>query len=503
MKRLSCILCTMALVGFSMSAIAANDGSAEAELKVESVFASSTDKAWDAGAAKGAATTSKVVDHLQNHYKLYGFIRNYMAYDSRESVSGAGDLFYYLPKDVNLNEFGDDLNRADQFRYLSLTTRVGLDVTGYQIKNTAISAKVEADFYGGLSGVTGVAQLRLRQAYMKFAWDNLTMDRGKSTANVSLLMGQAWHPMAADLCPVISLASGAPFGPFSRTPQVTMEAWLGNHFAITASALWQMQYTSAGPAGSSADYIKYSCTPEAYIGFTAKAGGFMAKTGIDILSIKPRRTGTAYYYPEDAVIALVPKSTTVKVSDRITTFSPFLYMQYVKGKFSVKGKTIFAAAGEHMNIQGGYGITEKFNDAGEDGHYEYTPTYSSSTWLTVSYGKKWQPSLMLGYYENLGTFEDLYSTRDDGKVDADDFFFSKNSFKNLNRMYRIVPYLCYNIGKFTVGLEYELTAAQFGTPKKDTSLLGDVVLYNSRGLATEGLHWVMNHRVQAMFKFNF
>ena len=502
----------MALVGLPMSAIAANDGAVAADADGGQVTAASAGKmeiakenadADGVVEVKSNAKTAKVVEHLQNHYKLYGFIRNYMAYDSRESVSGTGDLFYYLPKDVNLNDLGDDLNRADQFRYLSLTTRVGLDVTGYQIKNTAISAKVEADFYAGLSGVTGVAQFRLRQAYMKFAWNNLKMNE-KSTANVSLLMGQAWHPMAVDLCPVFSLASGAPFGPFSRTPQVTMEAWLGNHFAITASALWQMQYTSAGPAGSSADYIKYSCTPEAYIGFTAKAGGFMAKTGVDILSIKPRRTGEITYLTEGDLGLPVTKRTNAKVSDRITTFSPFLYMQYVKGKFSVKGKTIFAAAGEHMNIQGGYGITEKFNGVDQDGHYEYTPTYSSSTWVAFSYGKKWQPSLMLGYYENFGTFKDLYTTRSDGKVEEGDFFFSKNSFKNLNRMYRVVPYITYNLGKFTIGLEYELTAAQFGTPEKEEGLLtGTKVLYNSRGLATDGLHWVMNHRVQAMFKFNF
>ena len=33
----------------------------------------------------------------KNNFKLYGFIRNYFIFDSRESVSGTGDLFYYLP----------------------------------------------------------------------------------------------------------------------------------------------------------------------------------------------------------------------------------------------------------------------------------------------------------------------------------------------------------------------------------------------------------------------
>ena len=43
-------------------------------------------------------------DAPKNNFKLYGFIRNYFVYDSRESVSGTGDLFYYLPKDVNMKD---------------------------------------------------------------------------------------------------------------------------------------------------------------------------------------------------------------------------------------------------------------------------------------------------------------------------------------------------------------------------------------------------------------
>ena len=49
-------------------------------------------------------------EHLQNHFKFYGFIRNYFTFDTRESVSGTGNLFYYLPKDESLNSKGEDLN---------------------------------------------------------------------------------------------------------------------------------------------------------------------------------------------------------------------------------------------------------------------------------------------------------------------------------------------------------------------------------------------------------
>lgn len=443
-------------------------------------------------AEKATERKTAVKEHLQSHYKFYGFIRNYMVYDSRESVAGTGDLFYYLPKDRNLNEIGEDLNRKNSFRFLSLTSRAGVDVSGYQIGRTAVGAKIEADFYAGLSGVTGTATLRMRQAYLTLGWKDLPLGKG-SRASVGLKMGQAWHPMAADLCPVFTLESGAPFGPFSRTPQLTLDANLGEHFTLTASALWQMQYTSTGPyLGASANYIKYSCIPEGYIGVTVKAGGWMTRIGADVLSIKPRSDDTVY----DKDIKVV-KKPTVKVSDRITTVSPFVYMQYVRGKFAVKAKTIYASAGEHMNIQGGYGVTRKFEEDGQDGHWEYTPTHSSSTWLTVSYGKKWVPMLMLGYYQNFGTAEDLLV--EGGKGSESSLYFSKNSFKNLNRLYRIAPSIVCNFGKLAIGLDYELSGAQFGQ-EKDAD--GNS-LYNARGLASEGLHWVCNHRVQCMVKYTF
>ena len=60
-------------------------------------------------------------------------------------------------------------------------------------------------------------------------------------------------------------------------------------------------------------------------------------------------------------------------------------------------------------------------------------------------------------------------------------------------MYRIQPEFTYNLGKFTVGLEYMLTSVQYGESKK----------INKHALATENLHWITNHRVQAMLKFAF
>ena len=388
----------------------------------------------------------------ETQFKWYGFIRNYAVADSRESVYGTEDFFYYLPKDRKVVD-GHDLNSQRTFAFAAITSRLGLDVSGYQIEGWKVGAKLEADFYAGVSGVTGTALFRLRQAYLTL---------GKNA--VSFKIGQAWHPMAADMPHVFALNTGAPFGPFSRTPQATMDLKLSGSVTLTASALWQMQYTSAGPNGASADYIKYAGTPEFYLGLSYKANGFTARAGVDVLSIKPRHLNA---------------SGTKKVSDRITTFSPFLYGEYTKGLFSVKAKTIFAQAGEHMNLNGGYAVC-----GGEaDGSWQYTPTRNSSSWISLSYGKKVQAVLFGGYVRNFGTDKDVT-----GAV-----YFSKNSFSNMNRMFRVTPELIYNLGKVAFGLEYELTGVQYGAFGAS----------DKRGLATEDLHWICNNRIQLMVKYTF
>ncbi|MCD8313966.1 MAG: DcaP family trimeric outer membrane transporter, partial [Bacteroidales bacterium] len=191
--------------------------------------------------------TSAVKQELQNHFSFYGFIRNYFAYDTRESTAGTADLFYYLPKDHSYPN-GDkdfDENAQGSFRFLSLTTRLGVDVSGYRVGRTDFGAKVETDFYSGLTGSTGTAQLRLRQAYATIGWGDLSLGQGtEKKAYVKLTIGQAWHPMAADQPHVTSLETGAPFNCFSRTPEVIMDASLGKRWTITGAAIWQMQYAS-------------------------------------------------------------------------------------------------------------------------------------------------------------------------------------------------------------------------------------------------------------------
>ena len=421
----------------------------------------------------------------KNNFKLYGFIRNYFVYDSRESVSGTGDLFYYMPKDVNMKD-GVDIHDQGSFSYLSLTSRLGVDVSGYYVNNVHFGAKIEGDFYSGLSNssnanasvyfpgntkVSGTATARLRQAYATVTWKELGEEKQNS---VAMKIGQAWHPMAADIPHIFSLEAGAPFGPFSRTPLVQMDANLGKNWVVSAAAIWQMQYQSSGPIGSSANYMKYGMTPEMYAALAYKSNGFLVRAGVDLLSIKPRVLGSV-------------NDKVVKVNDRKTSVLGYVYTQYTYKKFALKAKSTFGQSGEHLNLMSGYA---KIGGENSDGSWNYESLRNSSSWLSMTYGKKWQGVLFLGYMKNLGLAEAASAPLAKGDV-----YFCGNGFSNLNQIYRINPQLIYNIGKLNLGFEYQWTAVQYGDYKEGK--------LNEYGLATDNLHWVGNNRVNVMVKYNF
>ena len=333
-------------------------------------------------------------------------------------------------------------------------------MTGPEIWGAKSTAKIESDFCGASSGTA--FNLRIRQAYAKLAWE-------KS----DLLVGQAWHPMAADIPHIFSLEAGAPFGPFSRTPLVQMDANLGKNWVLSAAAIWQMQYQSNGPIGSSANYMKYGMTPEMYAALAYKSNGFLVRAGVDLLSIKPRVLGSV-------------NDKVVKVNDRKTSVLGYVYTQYTYKKFALKAKSTFGQSGEHLNLMSGYAkIGEN-----SDGSWNYASLRNSSSWLSMTYGKKWQGVLFLGYMKNLGLAEAASAPLAKGDV-----YFCGNGFSNLNQIYRINPQLIYNIGKLNLGFEYQWTAVQYGDYKEGK--------LNEYGLATDNLHWVGNNRVNVMVKYNF
>ena len=383
-------------------------------------------------------------------FKLYGFIRNYAAVDSREVSAGTEDLYFYMPKDKKVVD-GADLNEGLNWRYVSLTTRLGLDVSGYKWNGMGISGKVEADFYN-LSG--SVPILRLRQAFMKLSWDE---------SPIALTLGQTWHPMAADMPHITNLETGAPFNPFNRSPQVTADVNLGSGLSFTASLLYVNHYLPTGPDGKSKNYFKYGY-PELYVGLGYKEGKIAAKVGLDMLNIRPYRI-----------------MNDQKAKGLLTTFSPFVFFQYTDGMFQLRAKSILAQAGEHMNLLSGYGVASL--DYAEN-RLTYTPMRDWASFVSCQYGKKVQVMGMLGYMKQLGTTADL--------INISALWLNGSADTAIQQAFRATPTVAWNLGKFTLSLEYNLTAAQFGRG-----------LRNLRGMFEGAPEWVVNNRLVCMTKFNF
>ena len=404
--------------------------------------------------------------------KPYGFVRDYLYYDSRQTFNTNSGLFVQIPKDelYDPTDSSYDLNGESESNFLAITTRLGLNMSGVRALNADVTAKIEADF----CGFTGNNfMIRLRQAYYKMQWRN---------KKHSLLMGQSWHPMTGDLPEVLALASGSPFQPFSRSPQLRYDFKLAN-VNFTYAALWQFQYKTTGPTGYDP---KFNKIPEMFLGFDYSINGFKIGYGLDILSVVPRTTATVKYEVavrdefgnpviENDQLKLETKEKKVRVDERLTTFSPMLYLNYSKNKFSLKAKGLLAENTSHLSMYNGFGVS----DIDDEYNQEYTPIRSLTGWVNLCYGSKLKANLFGGFSKNLGSKDELAEGNQ---------IFARNSVKNIDYMWRICPAISYTVSGVTFGLEYELTNVGYGD---EVNSWADV----------EATRDVFNNRLCAMLKY--
>ncbi len=378
--------------------------------------------------------------------EIYGFIRNYFTYDSRSCVQSNEGLFNMLPNDHKLGGVnGQDLNAIPSVRFLSMTTRFGLNVTGPEIWNAKSTAKIESDFCGASSGTA--FNLRIRQAYAKLAWENS-----------DLLVGQAWHPMAGDLMPeVFSLATGAPFNPFNRSPQVRYNYAPIKGLSFTAAAIHQFQYGSVGLDGKTSNtYQRNALVPELFVGMTAKGKHLTGGFGVDASTIAPR------------VVV-----NNMRVDERLTSYSAMVFGSLKVDDLSVRAKATYGENTSHMQQPTGFGIVS----VADNGVQIYEPMQLGSAWVTMMYGKKLRYGFFAGWLKNYGLV----------KNQSKDIVVRNN--KGMDQAYRFSPIVTYKVENMTIGLEYEHTATAYGD-------------YQPSGVVTN-THWVANHRVCAMLKYDF
>ena len=411
--------------------------------------------------------------------KLYGFIRNYACFDTRESLTSNSEQFYYMPKDEKLDPNGKDINEQPNMMLLSITTRLGLNITGPEFLGAKTSAKIESDFAGfGTSNTV----LRIRQAYAKMEWEKN-----------SVLVGQAWHPMMGDMMPdVFSLETGAPFTPFSRTPQLRYD-YKSNGFTLTATALYQFQYTSYGPKdpgngdyanASSFDYARNAVVPELYFQAMYKNGGFLMGAGVDLLTLKPRQSFllNSPINPTDVATGKDkdgnPTYTYKCNEDPVVSISPTVFASYKKGDWGIKSRFTYAQNAAHLSMISGYGVTEVF----ENGEQEYGTLNSVSGWIDVTHKQQLKKGYLtwcrfVGYTKNLGCKDDIV-----GPI-------YMRGEKNMDSMWRDALSILYTHNAMSIGIEWNSTTVAYG--KADSRY------------KMSDTHNVTNDRICAMLKYTF
>lgn len=380
-------------------------------------------------------------------YKFYGQVRGDLFYNSRSNAEIVDGLFHLYPKDIAPDADGKDLNARPDGSFYLLYSRLGLDVSGPNIGKAKSSAKIELDFRGSGSNF---ALFRIRHAYVNLDW-------GKS----AVLIGQTWHPLFGDVYPqMLNLSTGAPFNLFNRSPMLRYR-YTNSGWQLTAAAIWQLQYLSAGPNGKSEEYIKNSCIPEFFVGADYKGNNWVAGAGMEILSLKPRTQSTV-------------GQSVYKVNERITSLSFEAHAKYTNNDWMVSAKTMLASNLTQGCMLGGYGVTAIDVRTGEQ---EYTPFRHSTTWINVVYGKKWQPGLFVGYLKNLGTSKALAGSTYGVGLDVDQVLTTNVQ-------------LSYCLPHWKFGMEYSPSVAWYGDMNK-----GNGKIVNT--------HSVTNHRVLGVVMYMF
>ena len=377
--------------------------------------------------------------------EIYGFVRNYFTYDSRSCVQSNEGLFNMLPNDVNYASNGDDLNAIPSVRFLSMTTRLGLNVAGPEIWGAKSTAKIESDFCGASSGTA--FNLRIRQAYTKLAWEQS-----------DLLVGQAWHPMSGDLMPeVFSLATGAPFNPFNRSPQVRYNYAPVKGLSFTAAALYQYQYGSVGLDGKTSNtYSRNALVPELFVGVTTKGKHLTGMLGANVSTIAPRVT-----------------ANNMLVDERLTSYSFMASGSLKVDDLSVRAKAVYGQNTSHMQQPTGFGIVE----TSDNGVNNYENMQLGSAWITMMYGKKLRYGFFAGWMKNYGSVGEDFTS-----------LVVRNN-TGLDQAYRFSPIVTYKVENMQIGLEYEHTAAAYGFYQADGTVANT--------------HWVANNRICVMVKYDF
>lgn len=383
--------------------------------------------------------------------KWSGYVKSDVFYDTRQTSAANGlreGHFFLLPDNIAYDADSNDINDHGTFHMLSIQSRLRADITGPDALKAKTSGAIETEFYG--TNEADINSLRLRHAFIRLDW--------KKTA---LMVGQNWHPLfPAESFPLtLSFNTGVPFLPFSRNPQIRFIYKQGNsQFALSAYS--QRDFSSPGPDGSSAKYLRNTGIPGLNVRYTGKfKEKFLVGASVDYKTLQPELKTTDNYI------------TDVTVS----SMAAACWFNYKTGKINTSIMATYAQNAADLMMIGGYAVHSVTDTA--KSFKEYTVMNTASLWYDFNYTfKKWSPGIFVAYSKNMGCSDSISGA-----------FYGRGN--NIDALWRISPRLIYTENKTSFAAEVEITNADYGTP-------------DSEGIV-KNTHSVKNIRFQlsAIYKF--
>lgn len=399
-------------------------------------------------------------------FNIFGFVENDINYDTRESYTVAQELFYEFPKDILLDAEGNDLNAVARGRFLSLTAR--LDIAFHSPiykKGFSFGGKIEGDFTA-----SSLAHLQLRHAYGYVDWKR-PYDSQDAVMHHRLLVGQAFHPMTDNMLPdLVSINTGSPFAPYSRTPQLRYTASMPN-LKVTGAALWKFQFASPlmpEMANIKNPYSTVHPVPEMLAGIEYKQSKLTIGIQASWMTMRPRTQ------------TVIDNNTYKIEGEHCDSWTAQVYLKAGNRNWELKLESMYGENVAHHLMNSGYAVT------GVNGrNYEYSPIRMSNTWAEISYTSdnathNYMIGLFGGYMKNLGTAKDAVSSS---------MIYNKWA-NNVDQMFRTSAVAFYMFGKgLKIGVEYEYTGVYYGDIKPDCT--------------ATNTYLVGNHRASLVMLYNF
>ncbi|MCB9002620.1 MAG: hypothetical protein H6537_11685 [Bacteroidales bacterium] len=353
--------------------------------------------------------------------KPYGYVRTDLIYDTYKNldVRDGEIIFYPLKEKLDVN--GNNVNEQNQLQLLSITTRLGLKMSGPDVLGAKTSAMVETDFYATANDL--IYQLRLRHAMVNLKWESS-----------ELIVGQYWHPMfVTETAPsVLTFGAAAAFHALNRSPQIRYTIYPIQNLRMSFTALSQGYHRTKGPT----DAQRNSGLPE--LVYQIAAGNrktFIAGINAGYKWLTPR---------------LVTDSNYV-TNQRVGQYEFSAFVMKAFGNTKIKAEAIYGENLTHLNMIGGYGMETGSLDTSTN-RYNYANLRTLSTWIDISHSiKKLDFGLFVGYTKQMGSNKKYTQISSSYERNAD-----------MNYVYRISPRFSYTIENFKLSAEYMITTSVYG-----------------------------------------